>query len=163
MIRAWPPGLPVFGLLTPYPSTPLYDRLASSGRLTRLKHWLEFRPFTMDFSPLGIAPEQAEAEVRQAWESSYNPAANASAMRWLETKSFADRVIHLLGRLAFRGIYFPQMRPRHWVRLLVENRGPILHLIYQALKMRFRFRPKSSALDPHVPADATSPLNTAAS
>jgi radical SAM superfamily enzyme YgiQ (UPF0313 family) len=163
VICAWPPGLPVFGLLTPYPSTPLYDRLASSGRLTRPKHWLEFRPFTMDFSPLGISPEQAEAEVRQAWESSYNPAANASAMRWLETKSFADRVIHLLGRLAFRGIYFPQMKPRQWVRLLLENRGPILHVIYQALKMRFRFRPKSSALDPHVPADATPPLNTAAS
>src|SRR5437899_972159 len=45
VIRSWPPGLPVFGLLTPYPATPLYDRLASSGRLTRPKHWLEFKPF----------------------------------------------------------------------------------------------------------------------
>ena len=158
-IHSWPPGLPVFGLLTPYPSTPLYDRLASSGRLTRPKHWLEFKPFTMDFSPLGISAEQAEAEVRQAWESSYNPAANASAIEWLEKKSFPDQIIHLLGRLAFRGIYFPQMKRREWVRLLFENRAPILHLIFQALKMRFSSRPKSSPIDRDVSANPTPPLN----
>ena len=31
VIRSWPPGLPVFGLLTPYPATPLYDQLAVRG------------------------------------------------------------------------------------------------------------------------------------
>src|SRR5208337_3404256 len=102
VIRSWPPGLPVFGLLSPFPATPLYDRLVSSGRLTRPKHWLEFKPFTMDFSPLGISAEQAEEEIRQAWGASYNPAANASAIGWLESKSFGDRPIHLIGRLAFR-------------------------------------------------------------
>jgi radical SAM superfamily enzyme YgiQ (UPF0313 family) len=70
VIRSWPPGLPVFGLLTPYPATPLYDRLAAAGRLTRPKHWLEFKPFTMGFTPLGISTDQAETEVRQAWSSS---------------------------------------------------------------------------------------------
>ena len=138
VIRTWPPGLPVFGLLTPYPATPLFARLASTGRLTRPKHWLEFQPFTMDFTPLGISAQQAEEEVRQAWESSYNPATIAGAINWLESKSFADRLIHLLGRLAFRGIYFPQMKRRQWARLLFENRGPILHLIYQALEMKLR-------------------------
>ena len=34
-IRNWPPGLPVFGQITPFPSTPLYKRLAKEGRLTR--------------------------------------------------------------------------------------------------------------------------------
>jgi hypothetical protein len=115
-IRSWPPGLPVFGLLTPYPATPLYDRLAAAGRLTRPKHWLEFKPFTMDFTPLGITGDQAEAEVRQAWASSYSPKTIASAMGWLASKSFPDRLIHLLSRLAFRGIYFPQMKRREWVR-----------------------------------------------
>src|SRR3712207_9473562 len=42
-IESWPPGLPVFGQLTPFPSTPLYKRLQESGRLTRPHHWLEFR------------------------------------------------------------------------------------------------------------------------
>ena len=32
---SWPPGLPVFGLLTPFPATPLYQRLETTGRLTR--------------------------------------------------------------------------------------------------------------------------------
>ena len=44
-IREWPPGLPVFGQITPFPATPLYDRLKKEGRLTRPKHWLDFAPF----------------------------------------------------------------------------------------------------------------------
>jgi radical SAM superfamily enzyme YgiQ (UPF0313 family) len=67
-ILSWPPGLPVFGLLTPYPATPLYEKLAAAGRLTRPKHWLEFKPFSMGFSPSTISSEQAEAEVREAWQ-----------------------------------------------------------------------------------------------
>ena len=132
----------MFGLLTPYPATPLYDRLAAAGRLTRPKHWLEFKPFTMDFSPLGISAEQAEAEVRQAWEASYNPATNASAIGWLESKPLGDRLIHLIGRLAFRGIYFPQMKRREWVQVLVENRGTIFRLLAQATKRKLKPRPQ---------------------
>ena len=33
-VRTWPPGLPIFGLLTPLPATPLYKRLEAAGRLT---------------------------------------------------------------------------------------------------------------------------------
>jgi radical SAM superfamily enzyme YgiQ (UPF0313 family) len=139
-INSWPPGLPVFGLLTPYPATPLYDKLAAAGRLTRPKHWLDFKPFVMAHSPLGLAAADAEAEVRRAWMSSYSPAAIDSAMKWLETKSLPDRIIHLCARLAFRGIYFPQMRWRQWARLLFENQGPILQLAAGALKLRFASR-----------------------
>src|SRR6202022_2766314 len=46
-IRTWPAGLPIFGLITPLPATPLYTRLKDSGRLTRTKHWLEFKAFAM--------------------------------------------------------------------------------------------------------------------
>ena len=123
VIRSWPPGLPVFGLLTPYPATPLYDRLAAAGRLTRPKHWLEFKPFKMDFEPLEISSDQAEAEVRRAWASSYSPTTIASAVGWLESSTFADRLSHLLARLAFRGIYFPQMKKREWMHVLFQNRG----------------------------------------
>ncbi len=144
MIRSWPPGLPVFGLLTPYPATPLYERLASAGRLTRPKHWLEFKPFSMGFSPFGITSEQAEEEVRKAWEASYDPAANSLAMRSLESGSFPDRVIHLLSRLAFRGIYFPQMSRRAWAMVLLRNRGSIIRLIFQALRMNHRSNGKRS-------------------
>ncbi|MBM3790450.1 MAG: B12-binding domain-containing radical SAM protein [Acidobacteria bacterium] len=150
-VRSWPPGLPVFGLLTPYPATPLYARLAASGRLTRPKHWLEFKPFTMDHEPLGISPEQAEAEVRQAWKVSYSPESTAAAMKQLESKHVADRIIHLLARLAFRGIYFPQMKRREWVRVLLDNRNSILGVIFQLLRMRFGPRPKRLPVPAEVP------------
>jgi radical SAM superfamily enzyme YgiQ (UPF0313 family) len=141
-IRSWPPGLPVFGLLTPYPATPLYNKLAAAGRLTRPKHWLEFKPFVMAHSPSGLSAEQAEAEVRRAWTSSYSPSTIDSAMKWLKGKSIGDRIVHLCTRLAFRGIYFPQMRRRDWVRLLIENRGPILDVLVHALRMKFAAQPK---------------------
>lgn len=143
-IRSWPPGLPVFGLLTPYPATPLYDKLAAAGRLTRPKHWLDFKPFVMAHSPLGLSAAEAEAEVQQAWMASYSPAAITSAMKWLETKSLPDRIIHLCARLAFRGIYFPQMKWRHWARLLFENHEPILQAAADALERKFAARPKQA-------------------
>jgi radical SAM superfamily enzyme YgiQ (UPF0313 family) len=154
MVRSWPPGLPVFGLLTPYPATPLYDRLAAAGRLSRPKHWLDFKAFTMDFTPLGISSEQAEAEVRQAWTASYSPATNSSALRRLEPRTLVDRIMHLIGRLAFRGIYFPQMKKREWARVLFENRGPILRLLAQSLELKFKRRPReASSLDAQLSAE----------
>ncbi|HLI29875.1 MAG TPA: radical SAM protein [Terriglobia bacterium] len=137
-IRSWPPGLPVFGLLTPYPATPLYNKLAAAGRLTRPKHWLDFKPFVMAHAPLGLSAEEAQAEVRRAWAASYAPATIARAMKWLETRPLGDRIMHLVARLAFRGIYFPQMRKREWAQVLFENRVAILALIFQALKMKLR-------------------------
>jgi len=155
-IRSWPPGLPVFGLLTPYPATPLYDRLATAGRLTRPKHWLEFKPFTMNFEPLEITSDQAEAEVRQAWATSYNPRTITSAIAWLQSKTFADRLIHLLGRLAFRGIYFPQMKKREWAKVLFQNRGPILRILAEALAFRFKLQPREPfTMDPEISAERT--------
>src|SRR5438874_10042575 len=137
-VRSWPPGLPVFGLLTPYPATPLYDKLAAAGRLIRPKHWLDFKPFVMAHAPTGLSPEQAEAEVRYAWKTSYDPATTARAVHRLEGRSLSDRAIHLVTRLIFRGIYFPQMRRREWLRVVFENRRSILRLLAQALEDRFR-------------------------
>lgn len=141
-IRSWPPGLPVFGLLTPYPATPLYERLMAVGRLTRPKHWLDFRPFVMAHTPLGLSAEEAEAELRTAWKESYSPDANNSALEWMESKRFGDQLIHMGARLAFRGIYFPQMRRREWLQVIFENRRPILRLASHALKMKFKVLPK---------------------
>jgi radical SAM superfamily enzyme YgiQ (UPF0313 family) len=151
-IRSWPPGLPVFGLLTPYPATPLYDKLAEAGRLTRPKHWLDFQPFAMAHSPLGLSADQAEAEVRHAWRASYSPAAITSAMKWLEKKPLSDRIIHLCVRLAFRGIYFPQMKKRQWARLLFSNRRSIFHLVKQGVAMKLKPQPKGQLLDELQPS-----------
>jgi radical SAM superfamily enzyme YgiQ (UPF0313 family) len=136
-IRSWPPGLPVFGLLTPYPATPLYERLTAAGRLTRPKHWLDFQPFVMAHTPMGFSAEDAQDAVREAWKESYSPAANSSALDWLEAKPLGVCLIHMFARLAFRGIYFPQMRRREWLQVLFENRRSIFRLVSHALKMKF--------------------------
>src|SRR5450432_1238331 len=62
-IRTWPPALPIFGLLTPLPATPLYKRLLLAGRLTRPEHWTEFIPFEMAHTPLKMTIAEAHAEV----------------------------------------------------------------------------------------------------
>ena len=131
-IESWPPGLPVFGLLTPYPATPLYDRLLEQGRLTRPKHWLDFRPFRMAFTPENLSVEQAEAEVHEAWGRCYDSQAIATALEKIEGRPFVERALLFITRLAFRGIYFPQMTTRHWASLLFQNRRTVLKLIREA-------------------------------
>ncbi len=137
-MKSWPPGLPVFGQLTPYPGTPLYDRLALADRLHRPRHWLEFLPFEMTYAPSGMPADSVKAEMDEAWEASYGPRANDVAMAWLQRKGLPDRIIHLLARLAFRGIYFPQMKKREWVTVLLQNRVSILRLLTQALMVKLR-------------------------
>ena len=69
-IESWPPGLPVFGQLTPFPSTPLYKRLHDAGRLTRPRHWLEFAPYQMAHTPLKMTIEVTHLELEEAWAES---------------------------------------------------------------------------------------------
>src|SRR5467141_2739821 len=121
-IRTWPAGLPIFGLLTPLPATPLYNRLLKAGRLTRPKHWLEFAPYQMANTPLKMTIPQTQMELDKALTASYSPQRNASAVDSLSSKPISVRIIHLAMRLVFRGIYFPQMNKRAWVKLIVANR-----------------------------------------
>lgn len=127
-IESWPPVLPVFGQLTPFPSTPLYARLAEAGRLTRPRHWTDFAPFKMAHTPLKMTVEEAQAEFEDAWGRSYNPAAMEHAIDALAHKPFTFRLSHFVARLFFRGIYFPYRGPRAWVRVLSENRRSVWKL-----------------------------------
>jgi radical SAM superfamily enzyme YgiQ (UPF0313 family) len=128
-INSWPPGLPVFGQLTPFPATPLYERLEKAGRLARPKHWMDFAPFVMAHTPLKMTIEEAKGEVNQAWTQSYSPERNAEAMEYLKDQHIRYRIIHLVSRLFFRGIYFPQMNKRAWLSLIKENRKIIAGLV----------------------------------
>ncbi len=128
-IRNWPPGLPIFGLLTPLPATPLYKRLEKEGRLTRPKHWLEFQPFAMAHTPLKMSVKEAHDEVRYGWERAYSAAAISHAVKSLRHKEVGYRINILVARLCFRGIYFPQMGPLAWMKVISENRRSIFHVI----------------------------------
>jgi radical SAM superfamily enzyme YgiQ (UPF0313 family) len=140
IIDSWPPGLPVFGLLTPYPATPLYDRLLAQKRLTRPKHWLDFRPFRMAFTPNNISIKAAEAEVHEAWSRSYSPQTTAQALKKIEGRPFHERTLMFFTRLAFRGIYFPQMKKRHWILLLWQNRSSFLRILSEGIRELRRSR-----------------------
>jgi radical SAM superfamily enzyme YgiQ (UPF0313 family) len=127
-IESWPPGLPIFGQLTPFPSTPLYQRLLKADRLTRPKHWLDFAPFHMAHTPLKMSIEDVHSELNKAWVRSYSPERNASAVASIEDKPIGYQIMHFITRLTFRGIYFPQMGKRAWAKLLFANRGLIYSL-----------------------------------
>jgi radical SAM superfamily enzyme YgiQ (UPF0313 family) len=127
-IRSWPPGLPVFGQLTPFPATPLYERLQKAGRLTRPKHWLDFAPYQMAHTPLKMSIAQAQEELEHAWAVSYSPQRIAEALDSLKHKSVGWRIYHFILRICFRGIYFPQMGPWAWTKVIVQNRRTIFGL-----------------------------------
>jgi len=128
-IRSWPPGLPVFGQLTPFPATPLYDRLLAAGRLTRPRHWMDFAPFEMAHTPLKMTIKEARNEVDHAWRSSYSPERNAAALSLISDQPIQFRIGHLIARLFFRGIYFPQMSKRDWLKVIAQNRQMLSSLV----------------------------------
>src|SRR5580765_8263485 len=151
-IESWAPGLPVFGQLTPFPSTPLYDRLEKAGRLHRKKHWLEFAPFVMAHNPLKMTIEDAKKETFDAWSRSYSPERNWEAINAIRDSPIDVRIGHLVARLFFRGIYFPQMGRMAWVKLLFSNRRPIFSLAREGFStwraFRKRQRVESRAVQP---------------
>ncbi|HEX8567626.1 MAG TPA: radical SAM protein [Pyrinomonadaceae bacterium] len=134
-IESWQPGLPVFGQLTPFPSTPLYTRLEKAGRLDRPKHWLDFAPFVMAHNPLKMTIEEAKEETFQAWARSYSPERNAEVIEFLKDKPIGYRISHIVSRLFFRGIYFPQMNKRDWAKLLFQNRRTLFSLTKEGAQL----------------------------
>jgi radical SAM superfamily enzyme YgiQ (UPF0313 family) len=155
-IETWPPGLPIFGLLTPFPSTPLYDRLLKADRLTRPTHWLDFAPFKMAHTPLKMTIDEAQAEVHKAWTRSYSPERTQSAIESIADKPFDHRIMHLISRLTFRGIYFPQMGKRAWAKVIFDNRRPIVKLVREGLS-KWR-KAKSETSPASVPSTGTDQL-----
>lgn len=151
-IDAWPPGLPVFGLLTPYPATPLYDRLRKEGRLTRPEHWLDFQAFKTAFVPKSITPNEAETEVHRSWDHCYEPASFRRAQRWLlaHKKPFVQQLTHFVARMLFRGIYFPQMTHWAWTKLLAQNIHTLGSLVYCGVQAHRKERKRKllSSMEP---------------
>ena len=143
-VRTWPPGLPIFGLLTPLPGTPLYKRLDTAGRLTRQKHWQEFIPFAMAHTPLKMTIDEAHEEVKYGWAHCYSPEALALAVESLDDQPLGYRINIFLARLCFRGIYFPMLGKLAWLKVVAENRRTIFNLVKEAVFGR-RERPRSAA------------------
>lgn len=146
-MRDWPPVLPVFGQITPFPATPLYDRLNKEGRLTRPKHWLDFAPFRMAHTPLHISTAEVQQEVHQAWANSYSPAATERALDALTGEPAPYKISHLMARLFFRGIYFPQKGTWRWLKLIAQNRGPVWRVIRDSFTQWHGTRDRNTVYD----------------
>jgi hypothetical protein len=82
----------------------------------------------MAHTPLHITGDEAQAEVRHAWTTSYSPEANRKAIDSISHEPLAYRMTHLISRIFFRGIYFPQTTTWAWLKLIAQNRKSILHL-----------------------------------
>jgi radical SAM superfamily enzyme YgiQ (UPF0313 family) len=132
-IRTWPAGLPIFGQLTPFPSTPLYKRLLKDGRLIRPKHWLKFERYSMAHKPLKMTIDETHRELHHAWAASYSPERNAEVIQSMNQKALGPRIFHFVSRLVFRAIYFPQTTRRAWIKVIFQNRRTIFSLIKEGL------------------------------
>jgi radical SAM superfamily enzyme YgiQ (UPF0313 family) len=157
-IETWAPGLPVFGQLTPFPATPLYDRLEKSGRLERPKHWLDFAQFVMAHAPMKMSIEEARRETIHAWSRSYSPERNRAAIMAIKDAPIDTRISHLVARLFFRGIYFPQIGSRAWIKLLFANRASIYMLTREGIKT-WRSAKKRQRKAPRIAAEAETIAN----
>ena len=131
-VRQWPPVLPVFGQITPFPATPLYDRLAKEGRLTRPQHWLEFAPFRMAHTPRNMTIEEVQREVHYAWANAYSPSATARALDAIADEPVPYKISHLVARIFFRGIYFPPRSMWGWLRVVAQNRASVYLIICES-------------------------------
>jgi radical SAM superfamily enzyme YgiQ (UPF0313 family) len=156
-MRDWPPVLPVFGQLTPFPSTPLYARLLKAGRLTRPKHWLDFAPYKMAHTPLKISIDDAQLEVRQAWTDSYSPEAIERAVDALAGKPIWLQISMFIGRLSFRGIYFPQMGRLAWLKVAWQNRRTIGKLVRAGFRKGLREHPAPVVMPVAVAHEQSAP------
>jgi hypothetical protein len=79
---------------------------------------------------------EAHAEVLDGWNRSYSPEAIAQAVQSLDHKPLGYRINILVARLFFRGIYFPQMGPWAWLKVISQNRRTIFKLVREGLGVR---------------------------
>jgi radical SAM superfamily enzyme YgiQ (UPF0313 family) len=59
-------------VMTPFPGTPLYDRLARSGRLLQPRYWDRCTLFDVTYRPQGMTVEQLEEGIRWLFKEVYN-------------------------------------------------------------------------------------------
>ena len=128
--------------MTPYPATPLYDRLMAQGRLTRPKA-LARLPAIPHGLHAGAHHNRASRGrgPRREWTESYSPETTVRALKRIEGPAVPRaRAVMFFTRLAFRGIYFPQMTKRHWIALLWQNRRSFVRILAEGYREHRRHR-----------------------
>lgn len=62
--------IPRYAIMTPYPNTPLFNRLESEGRILH-KDWSKYDSVHCIFMPKNMTPRELEAEFLQVWKGTY--------------------------------------------------------------------------------------------
>ena len=93
----------------------------------------------MAHDPLKMDIEQAKDETQIAWSRSYSPKRNREAIKSIADAPIDVRISHLVARLFFRGIYFPQMGTAAWIKLLFQNRSAILSISREGFSTWYRY------------------------
>ncbi len=117
-----------FGILTPYPGTPLYERLGREGRLTDERWWLRENhdagsPY---FHPKGMSREQLREGWVRAWKHFYTPTSIAKRFTlrrgssWVQSVGFLPLNV-MQNRLAKSKIAMG--RQRHRTDISEDRRG----------------------------------------
>jgi hypothetical protein len=83
----------------------------------------------MAHTPLKISIPQVQDEVRYAWLNSYSPEATGRALDSIADEPAPYKISHMVSRLFFRGIYFPQKGTWNWLKLIAQNRAPIYRIV----------------------------------
>jgi hypothetical protein len=138
VIRDWPPStIPVFSPLTPLPGTPQFAKFRDEGRLLET-HWMRFKPYGAAFEPKKMTGDELQNEIRTAWGMAYAPDAIYSRVRRTRNRPFFERLIVFVANLCFRGVFFPQMSFRNWVKLFWENKKSFYDIFFFSRSWRKR-------------------------
>ena len=58
--------------MTPFPGTPLYQRLHNEGRLLQERYWDRCTLFDVNYKPSGMSVEELETGLRWLFAQTYN-------------------------------------------------------------------------------------------
>jgi hypothetical protein len=111
----------------------------------------------MAHNPLKMTSQEAQTEIRQAWTDSYSPRAIERAVDLLEGKPLWLRISMFIGRLSFRGIYFPQMGRWSWMKIALQNRRTIFKLVRSAIGAGMESRRRLAVIPPTIEAEPVNP------
>jgi len=116
-----------------------------------LKQYPEIPWDKINLDQFNLVPKMAKRTLQRIGEGwgtfriipmESGPEAMAQAVDSLKDKSLGYRINIFIARMCFRGIYFPQMGPWSWLKLIYQNRRTISGFVKEGLST-WRGRPSS--------------------
>ena len=96
--------------------------------------------------------DETHRELRHAWAVSYSPERNWEVIQSMRHKGVGPRVFHLISRLVFRGIYFPQTTKLAWLKVVFQNRRTVFSLTKEALGIMLSSKKKKRSTNVNSPS-----------